>query len=309
MQDSYTHYDNLKVARNAPPEVIRAAYKILSQKYHPDRNPENPNAEKVMAIINASYEVLSNPTKRAEHDKWIAEKESKSTQQNKPNQNTQSVQASQVSASRSFNWIKWILLGLLGLFLIKGCNKPDEIPIEPKPYIANPTPENISTLTDPNAKIQDDSVNTVPVNEPITEPSTYERPLLAPNGEAWPAVAGYIKGYKKYHTNGLSSVTIDNTQNDSDVFVKLVSLEGEKTYPVRVFYIPALSNFTVKKVKSGSYDIRYQDLNNGGLFRSELFILQETKVDGGVQFSNYTMTLYKVQNGNMQTYSISEAEF
>ena len=30
-----THYDNLKVARNAPPEVIRAAYRVLAQKYHP----------------------------------------------------------------------------------------------------------------------------------------------------------------------------------------------------------------------------------------------------------------------------------
>ena len=37
-----THYDNLKVARNAPPEVIRAAYKALAQKYHPDRNSNNP---------------------------------------------------------------------------------------------------------------------------------------------------------------------------------------------------------------------------------------------------------------------------
>jgi DnaJ-class molecular chaperone len=34
----HSHYDSLKVARNAPPEVIRAAYKALSHKWHPDRN-------------------------------------------------------------------------------------------------------------------------------------------------------------------------------------------------------------------------------------------------------------------------------
>ena len=57
----HTHYDNLKVARNAPPEVIRAAYKILSQRYHPDRNPGNPEAARIMRIINASYDVLCDP--------------------------------------------------------------------------------------------------------------------------------------------------------------------------------------------------------------------------------------------------------
>jgi curved DNA-binding protein CbpA len=67
-----THYDNLKVARNAPPEVIRAAYKSLSQMYHPDRNPGDAQATRVMAIINSSYDVLSNPDRRREHDKWIS---------------------------------------------------------------------------------------------------------------------------------------------------------------------------------------------------------------------------------------------
>ena len=66
-----THYDNLKVARDAPPEVIRAAYKSLSQKYHPDRNPGDPTASRTMAIINAAYRVLSDPDLRRKHDEWI----------------------------------------------------------------------------------------------------------------------------------------------------------------------------------------------------------------------------------------------
>lgn len=71
----HTHYDNLKVARNAPPEVIRAAYKSLSQKYHPDRNPNKPDAIRIIKIINSAYEVLSDPQKRREHDEWIAREE------------------------------------------------------------------------------------------------------------------------------------------------------------------------------------------------------------------------------------------
>ena len=80
MAQIHTHYDNLKVARNAPPEVIRAAYKTLSQKYHPDRNSENPDAIRVIQIINSAYAVLSDPAKRREHDEWIARMESQDAQ-------------------------------------------------------------------------------------------------------------------------------------------------------------------------------------------------------------------------------------
>ncbi|WP_414691146.1 J domain-containing protein [Noviherbaspirillum sp.] len=71
----HTHYDNLKVARDAPPEVIRAAYKTLSQKHHPDRNGNSANAMRIIQIINVAYEVLSDPVKRREHDEWITRME------------------------------------------------------------------------------------------------------------------------------------------------------------------------------------------------------------------------------------------
>ncbi len=70
-----THYDNLKVDRTAPPEVIRAAYRVLSQKYHPDRNRNSPKAVRIMSLINRAYNVLADPEKRRRHDAWIARKE------------------------------------------------------------------------------------------------------------------------------------------------------------------------------------------------------------------------------------------
>lgn len=75
----HTHYDNLKVARNAPPEVIRAAYRTLSKKYHPDHNPNNKEAIRIIQLINAAYEVLSDPVKREAHDKWIERMEAEET--------------------------------------------------------------------------------------------------------------------------------------------------------------------------------------------------------------------------------------
>lgn len=82
MANVHTHYDNLKVARDAPPEVIRAAYKTLCQKYHPDRHGDSAEAMRVIQIINTAYSVLSDPVKRREHDDWIARSEA--TAANKP---------------------------------------------------------------------------------------------------------------------------------------------------------------------------------------------------------------------------------
>lgn len=75
MAKIHTHYDNLKVARHAPQEVIRAAYKALSQKYHPDKNPGDERAARIMAIVNSAYNILSDNVRRKEHDDWIAAEE------------------------------------------------------------------------------------------------------------------------------------------------------------------------------------------------------------------------------------------
>jgi hypothetical protein len=91
--------------------------------------------------------------------------------------------------------------------------------------------------------------------------------------------------------------------------VKLVSLGGPEAYPRRQFFIPAYGKFTVNKVRAGSYDIRYRDLDTGALSRSERFTLEEVQEFDGARYSSGTMTLYKVQNGNMQTYGLTESEF
>ncbi|HEY0823141.1 MAG TPA: J domain-containing protein [Ramlibacter sp.] len=78
-----TYYDVLQVERDATPERVRAAYRKLAQKYHPDKMPGNVNAVRAMAAINAAYEVLSDAHRRAEHDLWIRRAE-RMAQQIKP---------------------------------------------------------------------------------------------------------------------------------------------------------------------------------------------------------------------------------
>jgi len=72
MNQPRTHYDNLQIAKSASDTVIRAAYKALSQKFHPDKNPEDLKiSEARMKIINEAYWVLSDPIRRSDHDEWI----------------------------------------------------------------------------------------------------------------------------------------------------------------------------------------------------------------------------------------------
>ncbi|MDP6647562.1 MAG: DnaJ domain-containing protein [Dehalococcoidales bacterium] len=61
------YYTILQVNPRAEPEVIQAAYRRLSAKYHPDINP-SPEAPERMRLLNDAYEVLSDPAKRREHD-------------------------------------------------------------------------------------------------------------------------------------------------------------------------------------------------------------------------------------------------
>jgi curved DNA-binding protein CbpA len=62
------HYDVLGVSHEAPDEVIRAAYRALAAKYHPDRNPGDAKAELKLKKLNAAFEVLGNPEKRKQYD-------------------------------------------------------------------------------------------------------------------------------------------------------------------------------------------------------------------------------------------------
>lgn len=72
----HTYYDDLKVARNAPEIVIKAAYKALCQTYHPDKfQGSKEESERIMKIINRSYVELIDSEKRAEHDAWIKKNE------------------------------------------------------------------------------------------------------------------------------------------------------------------------------------------------------------------------------------------
>ncbi|WP_369927512.1 J domain-containing protein [Xanthomonas sp. NCPPB 2632] len=183
-----------------------------------------------------------------------------------------------------------------------------------QPYTSDPPPEAVpQTLT----SVGDGTSLPRPAYSEAGRPPgaaphklAYVRPGLTPFGRAWPVAAGYLQGAPKRKTDGYSQITIDNAQNISDVYVKVVAVgDGAKAFPVRQVFIPAYGKFVVTKVHAGSYDVRFQNLETGAKSGSGTFELTQQAVEGGIQYSSYELTLYTVRGGTMELRPLADDEF
>ncbi|CDM64560.1 molecular chaperone DnaJ [Pyrinomonas methylaliphatogenes] len=64
------YYEVLGVSRNATEQEIKSAYRRLAVRYHPDKNPGDPEAEEKFKEAAEAYSVLSDPEKRALYDRY-----------------------------------------------------------------------------------------------------------------------------------------------------------------------------------------------------------------------------------------------
>ena len=64
------YYEVLGISKDASAEDIKKAYRKLALKYHPDRNPDNQEAEEKFKEAAEAYEVLSDDGKRARYDQF-----------------------------------------------------------------------------------------------------------------------------------------------------------------------------------------------------------------------------------------------
>lgn len=68
MSDDY--YQILGVSRGAAEAEIKQAYRKLANKYHPDKNPDDPSAEHKFKEVKEAYEILSDKEKRQIYDQY-----------------------------------------------------------------------------------------------------------------------------------------------------------------------------------------------------------------------------------------------
>ncbi len=267
----------------APQEVIRAAYKALSQKYHPDKNPGDEKAARIMAILNSAYGTLSDPQRRREHDEWIAaeeweiewlestksEEESKKDEQYSPQWVPESNKASKlkrgvrmsllVALCISLGWgaaalMQWqfqiIPYSAANGFgtkntLVSAAPTPTPAPLA-KPQEIKPVENKVSLVT---------QVLLTGLENHCQAPL---RPETAPNGENWPAKSAYLEGYKVANGGADAKIVLDNSANQSDAMVRI--FDRDKLQAVRFVFVRGQEKFTVENLHAGNYEVQQQAL-------------------------------------------------
>jgi hypothetical protein len=332
----HTHYDNLKTARDAPHEVIRAAYRALSQKYHPDKNPR-PDAARIMAILNTSYAVLSDEVQRRRHDEWIAEQEGRPLDplpvrppiQREPRNAPPVKEGAPPNASAYSHvevlddgpfWRRWrfdaphqlavLLCGVLALTVLMlsllqdSSDSPlSSLMLAPERTASYSAPS--ASQQAPNADPKNAGGNMLAPFKVVTAAPSKIRFGLGPDGKPWPT------GPRLYRDNGLSrgglsTLIIDNSHNAHPVFVKI----GIDTRPGESeLYIPRHRLFSLENLSPGTYRVKYRDLQTGMAAQSKPMQVGDVTGASSEPPSVVTVALRGTPTDSRDFYEIPESQF
>ena len=299
MAKIHTHYDNLKVARMAPQEVIRAAYKALSQKYHPDKNPGDDKSARIMAIVNTAYGILADPVRRKEHDEWIAAEEweiawleSSGDDGGKGRdgvappgfhhawEQPAALQRRRSLLRRPLLWLALVAVfacgcvaGALALSSLPGLREVAAPLLLPPPPLVRPAPvAPVAALDDwagrpavvaaATPALKTLAVMELAVPARGNDCSAVLRSASAPNGARWPDISGYVDGYAVANQGVQMRVEVDNAANDTGVFLRLIDLDRGAS--VRHVYLLPHEALTIDKLVAARYELRYQSVDPAG---------------------------------------------
>lgn len=331
------HYTTLGVTQDAIPEVIKAAYRAMSQKYHPDRNPGDAEAKARMQAINAAYAVLSCPDERARYDRTLSatEAHNKSPRQTDADSGATGEFTSSVDDEygqtlyesdspmgsgamplapepvrllRSGEYAALIIFTLITVLIFamgQTAQPPRQSPATPATAAALiPVPPAPS----PPRDNQPASVPIPPSKSPAVSAMKVPK---APNGIPWPAASGYLEGYDSSDYGG-SIIELVNTNTKNAFFVKLVNTARNAEYASRYLFLGSRQGFSIVNIAPGSYFLAYQDLMGGGYYRTDTFNLSQQPSPQDptrLQFTTVRFEFSARPGGYLDSRAISAAEF
>ena len=166
----HSHYETLRIERQASPQRVRTAYRRLAQKFHPDKHAGRVAAANLMVLINEAYKVLSDPQQRSSYDDWLAAEEARMRSGGGSSASTVAF------VPDRWGWAVWLLWVIVSIAVLTvGYVLLRSIELSPAPPL--------KTLAGQPAELPD----TPPVPQrpvqPWTEPA---RSTIAPNPETDP---------------------------------------------------------------------------------------------------------------------------
>jgi curved DNA-binding protein CbpA len=116
-----SHYEILEVSPNASPEVIKAAYRSLMQRYHPDRNPGDVVSAERASLVVQAYAVLSDSSNRAAYDIKLNQQLTAHLTSNPNKHRVTATQPARAAKDNQSYWLVWLLSAVIilsgGVFL------------------------------------------------------------------------------------------------------------------------------------------------------------------------------------------------
>ena len=300
-----THYDNLHISADADAETVKQAYRRLSKQYHPDLNPD-PDAHRIMQLINQAYEVLSDPERRAEHDRWIAEQQARQkvaevriTVQRQPAAApaAASPPPQPAAAAAPTKQQKRLTAALLAVAVVmagallawqlslfwSGSN--DETAQDDASAVAGslketaPAPQPLQGRIDQPGGDGIEMSEMQPENPPADAQPQQQPELVAfpPAGENYIRPATAPNGAPWPKTSGyIGGYPQFSKQGSYRIFVDNIRNSSDvfaelmhEGQPIRTFFIEERSQLALEKLDAGEYRIRYRQLDNGEEISSE----------------------------------------
>jgi curved DNA-binding protein CbpA len=297
------YYIVLGVSNSAGFDEIKAAYRELAKKYHPDKNPGNKAAEDFFKEVQQAYAVLSNPEKRKKYDlkfnygntqertnrtayaqyggnayqyaQQQAQYKQQFRQAGRPKKN--------VKADKSENHYILISVGIAMILLyliISYSNEKEVVPIK--------------------KNIQKENTETFPAREEIPAINNFDSPY-----------SNYF-GEEVYDRGSKNSITVNSTEN-AEVVVCLVN-KKDVNKTIRNQYMNRGTTFKMNNIPDGNYFLKVyfgnnwdpkKKLNNNkvtGGFKDELgfvilnggkesLIMQQKNLGNSTSYSSYEIII------------------